>query len=164
MVERRAAAPGPSASARLQSGCNRGPATHVMWSCGWSRRVCRRRLLGVSLEDSLIQPSGRAHEASTSPEVQFGGSAQSREEPSETRKPALEAGLGEAADGTRTHDLLHGNRLRFPHKRLLERFSSESDYRGLPGIRPLLVPSVSTSGGPDGDVRADRCGPGSAAD
>jgi hypothetical protein len=25
------------------------------------------------------------------------------------------AGSHEAADGTRTHDLLHGNRLRFPH-------------------------------------------------
>jgi hypothetical protein len=54
------------------------------------------------------------------------------------------AGLLQAADGTRTHDLLHGNRLRFPHKRFLARFSPESDYRGLPGIRRLLVPSVST--------------------
>jgi hypothetical protein len=53
------------------------------------------------------------------------------------------AGTSEAADGTRTHDLLHGNRLRFPHKRLVLRFSPESDYRGLPGIRPLLVPQWS---------------------
>src|SRR5436309_7622049 len=38
--------------------------------------------------------------------------------PSATQKPALEAGFSEAADGTRTHDLLHGNRLGNPHRRL----------------------------------------------
>src|SRR5437899_3551539 len=63
--------------------------------------------------------------------------------PSGTLKPALEAGFSEAADGTRTHDLLHGNRLGKPHKRLVLRFSPESDYRGLPGIRSLLVPQWS---------------------
>jgi hypothetical protein len=52
-------------------------------------------------------------------------------------------GRFEAADGTRTHDLLHGNRLRISHKRLFLRISAESDYRGLPGIRGLLVPQWS---------------------
>ncbi|MDT4932495.1 MAG: hypothetical protein QOK11_387 [Pseudonocardiales bacterium] len=59
------------------------------------------------------------------------------------RNPLVERASDEAADGTRTHDLLHGNRLRFPYKRLLERFVSESDYRELPWIRPLLVPQWS---------------------
>src|SRR3954468_20203484 len=59
------------------------------------------------------------------------------------RNPLVERASDEAADGTRTHDLLHGNRLRFPHKRWLERFPTESDYRRLPGIRRLLVPQWS---------------------
>src|SRR5258708_13843787 len=57
---------------------------------------------------------------------------------SQNKKTLRFAGLSEAADGTRTHDLLHGNRLRVRHKRWLERFSAESDYRGLPGIRSFI--------------------------
>jgi hypothetical protein len=45
-----------------------------------------------------------------------------------------------------TDDLLHRNRLRFPHKRFLAWFSPESDYRGLPGIRRLLVPRRAVPG------------------
>jgi hypothetical protein len=62
---------------------------------------------------------------------------------SRNKKPWNFQGLSEAADGTRTHDLLHGNRLRFPHKRWLERFSAESDARRLPGIPPISVPQWS---------------------
>ena len=58
-------------------------------------------------------------------------------------KPAPGAGFAQAADGTRTHDLLHGNRLHNPHKCSVARFSPESDYRGLPAIRSLLVPQWS---------------------
>jgi hypothetical protein len=60
-----------------------------------------------------------------------------------TKNAARRAAFQEAADGTRTHDLLHGNRLANAHKRLVLRFSAESDYRGLPGIRRLLVPQWS---------------------
>jgi hypothetical protein len=63
--------------------------------------------------------------------------------PSETKKPWNFQGFSRAADGTRTHDLLHGNRLDNPHKRLVLRFSPESDYLGLPAIRSLLVPQWS---------------------
>jgi hypothetical protein len=59
------------------------------------------------------------------------------------RNPLGEAGFAQAADGTRTHDLLHGNRLRDPHKRLLLRDSTESDYRRLPRLRRCLVPQRS---------------------
>jgi hypothetical protein len=54
--------------------------------------------------------------------------------------------LLQAADGTRTHDLLHGNRLGNPHKRLLLRISTESDYRRLARIRRCLVPQWSPGG------------------
>jgi hypothetical protein len=65
-----------------------------------------------------------------------------------TKNPLDERASREAADGTRTHDLLHGNRLRFPHERLVLRFSAESDYQGLPAIRALLVPQWSPAGPP----------------
>src|SRR3954452_14074614 len=51
--------------------------------------------------------------------------------------------ISQAADGTRTHAFLHGNRLDNPHKRLVLRFSAESDYRRLRAIRSLLVPQWS---------------------
>jgi hypothetical protein len=64
-------------------------------------------------------------------------------QPSEHEKPWNFQGFSRAADGTRTHDLLHGNRLGNPHKRLVLRVLAESDYRGLPAIRWLLVPQWS---------------------
>jgi hypothetical protein len=60
-------------------------------------------------------------------------------QPSEHENP----GISRASRERLIHDLLHGNRLGNSHKRLLLRFSPESDYRGLPGIRPLLVPQWS---------------------
>jgi hypothetical protein len=47
----------------------------------------------------------------------------------ETAENRRFAGISEAADGTRTHDLLHGNRLGKARKRLILRISPESDYR-----------------------------------
>jgi hypothetical protein len=56
----------------------------------------------------------------------------------ETKKPAHRAGLSEAADGTRTHDLLHGKQWRNPRSPLATRDRGVGDARGLPAITPGL--------------------------
>src|SRR5438094_8703760 len=43
--------------------------------------------------------------------------------------PASLAGLSKAADGTRTHDLLHGNRLDNPQKRMVL-YRTKTAFRG----------------------------------
>jgi hypothetical protein len=65
-------------------------------------------LLGPSAEDAAIQQSGRAHWASDRPDALKSVSAETSWEPSERENPAPGAGFSEAADETRTHDLLHG--------------------------------------------------------
>jgi hypothetical protein len=49
-------------------------------------------------------------------------------------KPAHRAGLSEAADGTRTHDLLHGKQWLNRGSPLSMRDQCQSDTRGLPAI------------------------------
>src|SRR5436309_3287730 len=51
-----------------------------------------------------------------------------------TRKPCDFAGLSEAADGTRTHDLLHGKQCLKRGFPLFMRDPGRSDTRGLPAI------------------------------
>jgi hypothetical protein len=51
-----------------------------------------------------------------------------------TKKPAPGAGLSEAADGTRTHDLLHGKQWLNPRSPLVTRDRGVGDTHGLPPI------------------------------
>src|SRR5436190_21868058 len=61
---------------------------------------------------------------------------------SRQEKPLRFAGLLQAADGTRTHDLLHGKQLRKARVSVLMRVSRRhrmsSDYSRLPGIRTVI--------------------------
>jgi integrase len=92
------------------------------------------QLLGARPEDAAIQLSGRAHWASYGPDGPKSVSAETSWESSESEKPNPGAGFAQAADGTRTHDLLHGKQWLIRGFPLSMRIRGVGDSRGLPAI------------------------------